>query len=948
MARAPHKYDLTSVNALAEFDRMQWTYEPTGEDEVRVICPAHSDDNPSASFNVKVNRWNCKACGAKGDIVTFMAYALKVDRKTILADLSKRYQISSYVSIDPSIVESYHDEIWASGPLLKKLRDRGITDDMIREARLGFDNGRITIPVYDKQGRIVNVRRYLPGAPSAEKMKNTVGYNRPAIYRVKDVQFDTVWICAGEMKALVVGGLLNSHKVGAISSSAGENVWQPEWSQELAGKLVYICMDIDNTGRTMSRKIARQVSRFASKVKIITLPLNPGVYPKGDVNDYVGQEKAGDQDLIKLMNDSVEFVLTEIAAQEEEEKDVDVRDVTDAENVGHRVRFNGMFSAMDVTPYYVPHEVLVGCDKEQPNCAVCPIRPMDQNVDTGRCETVIDPTSRYVLEIAGSASSKQADAIRLALGIPPCKSVSFAVRTYNAFTDVRITSQIEISDHRAGTINVPALIRVDSPELNSPYQISGRVFPHPKNQQAIVLSDNCKEGVDSLTSFAPSEDEMRSLEVFNPEEWTEESLDKKLTEINDDMSANVTRIFERRDMHVALDLAWHSPLRIPFDGASINGWLNVLVIGDSSQGKSETVIRLRDHYGLGERVDCKNATVAGLLGGLQQLGNRWFVTWGVIPTHDRRLVVLEEVKGASVEVIGKLTDMRSSGVAEIPKIERRRTCARTRLVFISNPRGNRRMASFNFGVEAIHDLIGSMEDVRRFDLGVVVSNEQIDVDRINVLSRERPAIPHRFQSNLSRRLILWAWTLPEDRIAFDDGVEAATIACATDMCKRYDESFPLVDRGTMRFKFARLAASLAARTFSNVNGHLLIRRCHVDWVRNYVDRMYSDSSFGYADFSRAMRLTNEVIDPKEVMQELADTKHPLDLIRQLLHRDSITVLDITDWSEMDFDDARSLMSLLVRKHCLVREKREYVKTPGFIDLLKTLQYDYTKYRDKEF
>ena len=74
-------------------------------------------------------------------------------------------------------------------------------------------------------------------------------------------------------------------------------------------------------------------------------------------------------------------------------------------------------------------------------------------------------------------------------------------------------------------------------------------------------------------------------------------------------------------------------------------------------------MRLMDHYKLGARHECKNATSAGLLGGLQQLGSRWFVSWGIIPMHDKRLVVLEEIKGTPIEVLAKLTDMRSSGIA---------------------------------------------------------------------------------------------------------------------------------------------------------------------------------------------------------------------------------------------------------------------------------------------
>src|SRR6185369_9196392 len=39
--------------------------------QVYFCCPAHEDDDPSASFNINEGVWNCKssACGARGDAI---------------------------------------------------------------------------------------------------------------------------------------------------------------------------------------------------------------------------------------------------------------------------------------------------------------------------------------------------------------------------------------------------------------------------------------------------------------------------------------------------------------------------------------------------------------------------------------------------------------------------------------------------------------------------------------------------------------------------------------------------------------------------------------------------------------------------------------------------------------------------------------------------------------
>ncbi len=355
---------------------------------------------------------------------------------------------------------------------------------------------------------------------------------------------------------------------------------------------------------------------------------------------------------------------------------------------------------MDDNPYLVAKTTDVWCTRDQPSCAQCPIRREDPD-ERGFVEMELLPTSQAILSLVSASNRGQHAALKEGLGVPHrCKVVEFKVRDHYKVTDVRLSPQLTVSGEGSGNIMQPALIVGQDLDLNVPYEIAGRVYPHPANQRATLVIDEVDETVDSLSTFKPEREELETLAVFRPEEQTVESIEAKLEAIYDDLAANVTRIYDRPNLHFAYDLAFHSPLFLRLAGREINGWVNVMVAGDSAQGKSETFLRLQQHYALGERVECKNATVAGLLGGLQQLGTRWFVSWGVIPTHDRRLVCLEEVKGAPVEVLGKLTDMRSSGVAEIPKFERRRAHSRTRLIWISNPRGNRTVASYSFGVEA--------------------------------------------------------------------------------------------------------------------------------------------------------------------------------------------------------------------------------------------------------
>lgn len=434
------------------------------------------------------------------------------------------------------------------------------------------------------------------------------------------------------------------------------------------------------------------------------------------------------------------------------------------------------------------------------------------------------------------------------------------------------------------------------------------------------------------------------MSVFWPDEWSVDGLERLLGGIYSDFEANVTRIFQRHDLHLSVDLVYHSPLLLEFDGKTIKGWAEALIVGDSSQGKSEVTCGsngpggLMSHYGLGEKIECKNATVAGLLGGLQKSGERWFVSWGVIPTHDKRLVILEELKGASQEVFSKLTDMRSSGFAEIPKIEKRKTHARTRLIALSNPRSDMKLRQYNYGIQAVKELIGALEDIRRFDFVHLVSSDEMNEVEINKLQTFRPQVPHVYTSELCRKLVLWAWTRKRDEVIFTEEATAAVLEAANYFCGKFTDAIPIVDKGSMRYKIARLSAALAARTFccSEDFSTLYVLPCHVEYITRFLDRNYSSSVFGYADFTTAIKATTELEEPEVIRAKISTLPFPKDIIKNMLASNDMDIHDLQDWCGWERDEAQSLLSFFVRKHGVTRDGRKYRKTAPFISLLKEM------------
>ena len=922
----------SEISVLAELEHYQIAYHWAGEDEVKIACPFHSDVEPSCNVNIHKRYFNCHAasCGRHGDIITLLAGFMKTTRSVIMEELSTRYELDDTKIVEPDVVERWHEDIWRAEPLLAELRKRAVSDDVIKRRKLGTHNGRVTIPVPNSSGDWVNVRQYLPGAPGDQKMRNMRGRGAVRWYPIDQLKYQAIVLCGGELKSLVAGEQLNKHGFGCIWPTQGEKLIPPNLLRDLAGKEVYVCLDIDKGGRTATEQLCRSLHPLASQLCDIVLPLDIDRFPKGDINDFVAQGG----ELLPLLEKAELWAPSE--ANKFEETDPEVIHLSQAANAryaGKRVAITGIPTQMDTAPFVVPKDVTVKCDKSLKECPICPVWPSMDGKFTVHTE------SPAILEMVSAPKRVIHDALVGAVGIPrSCRVCSFEATSYYNCEDTRLSPQLEITERAADQKLQPAICVGEGLQLNEPYKLVGRMYPHPATQQSTLLISKYEQTRDALSTYAPTSEELAVLDVFRPAKWSPDAIQTRLDDLYSDLELHVTRIWRRRDMHLAIDLAYHSPLLLWLDGHAEKGWTEVLIVGDSAHGKTEASKKMMTHYGLGERIECKNATVAGLLGGLQQTGTRWFASWGILPTHDKRLVILEELKGAPVEVISKLTDMRSSGIAELSKILKQRTHARTRILAISNPRFDRDIASYGYGIEAIKELIGGLEDVRRFDMCLIVAKSEVDANEINEMHGTPNGVPGKYTGELCRALILWAWTRNPSQCVVTPDVAAVIRSESTRLAGLFTDQIPVVDRGSMRLKLMRLSASLAARTFSTNDDRqsLALRDCHVRYMSQYLERVYSTPAFGYREFTQAVSSVEDLMDPQTIVAQLQALPFPYDFIESLLRTERIEQQDLQDWTGWDRVQSSTLLSLLVRKRALKRDGRNYRKTGSFIVFLREL------------
>ena len=280
-------------------------------------------------------------------------------------------------------------------------------------------------------------------------------------------------------------------------------------------------------------------------------------------------------------------------------------------------------------------------------------------------------------------------------------------------------------------------------------------------------------------------------------------------------SRNVTKIFDRPDLHIAVDLAYHSAPAFTFNREFIHrGMLDILILGDTRCGKGFVTERLQKYYGLGEIASGENCSFAGLIGGIQQIAGRWLITWGLIPLNHKRIVIIDEVSSMSEADINKMSRVRSEGVAEISKILRESTVANTRLIWLANPRSGRPIVTYNTGVEALKELIGANEDISRFDFAMTVAANEVDTEIINTIAEYDTSDKRKYPAELCKNLVLWVWSRKDDQIKFTSSSVKKIIEISKKLGDKYSSSIPLVQVENIRIKVAKISAAIAGRTFS--------------------------------------------------------------------------------------------------------------------------------------
>lgn len=418
------------------------------------------------------------------------------------------------------------------------------------------------------------------------------------------------------------------------------------------------------------------------------------------------------------------------------------------------------------------------------------------------------------------------------------------------------------------------------------------------------------------------------------------NMQEKLAERYTDLASNVTSIVGRSLLLRSIDLTYHSPLNFTFDGQPITrGGLDILIAGEPKCGKTASVERLMRHYQNGEMVAGECISQAGLVGGVASNNGMRYVKWGKIPHNDQGLIAIDEMSTLPHEVIASFSNLRSAGIAEVTKIESDRENARTRKIWISNPRFEKSFNDAAHPVEIIRNIVGRSEDIARFDIILGVRND--DVKPSDIYEARQIFIENKLTSQLCHAYVKYAWdNWRDEKVQFTKEAVRAVYDVAQYQIDSWATDFPMIVPSEQHEKVARLAAALAVILYAvtPAGDRLIVTEEHVNETRVFMDQLYNDKGLNYARYASVYQKRNKrTYDANEmILSAMRKLPYYSDVIRIAYSSDHITSAQIADEiPDIQTAQAKQVIAYLRQWGLISKNKIGYIKTQAFNHILQT-------------
>ena len=852
---------------MASFFEYYFSEYDFSKRETAVCCPfphrtesglEYTETRPSAHINLDKGLFHCKVCDKGLSETSFIAELFGCSYESAIKIAKMFTSKEDKYTWDKSTQLTDH---------IKELcLSLGISEKVIEELDIRTELGdEIAFPVF-MYNKLVDVRSYRPH-DRANKIRSKVGTTSGLIIPF-DLWIDTPknkWtiLCAGEKDMAVT----RSQGFNAITLTGGEKAL-PKLLSVFKNRKVAICYDNDETGIAGARALASYLFKVAAEVRVVTSFHKTCTEHGEDLTDYFTKYKKTKEDLQKCIIETPSFTLEEAKEEQLKRKPlITLLEASKPQYINRVVQSNVQVvatfeKAMPVPTTIYAKKINSSGDLKYNQMAVGEERTWELSENT--CQDVLKLIDNNFSE------AQIRDNIRELLGISKQeRDIKVEKPTKDTVYECNVTDLFEATSRDIATIEFTAYVLKKRLESGKKYLITYKLVPHPyKGQQLTMIILDVEEACDSVSNFHITEEVKKNLNKFKNLEGT---CKEKLNTL-----AEMAKAYIGYDGYntliQAIDLSFHTVLEFNFGAfKNVRGYLDTLIVAESRVGKSSTAEALQRLYGLGAFTSLagNSATIPGIIGGSTKVNGNYQTRAGLIPMNHRGLVIFEELAKCNTNLVKELTDIRSSNQVRIARVSGTLTLpALVRMITLTNVKNTtnkiKPINSYPNGVDILVELIGSPEDIARYDLMLVLGeqgNRTIDPfwEPIN------PFEPEAYQTR-----IRWIWSRTVDQIIIDKEIGHYILEKCNELNQEYDSHIKIFGTEAWK-KVTRLAIAIAGYTVSTDETYekIIITKEHVDTAIDYLISCYDNSTFKLKEYVTTERLYNTIDDDGvKLLQEL--------------------------------------------------------------------------------
>ena len=464
-------------------------------------------------------------------------------------------------------------------------------------------------------------------------------------------------------------------------------------------------------------------------------------------------------------------------------------------------------------------------------------------------------------------------------------------------------------------------------ESGKKYRATYKLVPHPyKGQALIMIILDVEDSSDSVSNFSVTEDVKKNLNIVKNMPGTVKERIDMLTE----MFKGVLGYNGYNQLIQTFDLAYHTVLEFNFGMfKNVRGYLDTLIVAESRVGKSTTAEALQKLYGLGTFTSLagSSATIAGLIGGSNKVNGSYQTRAGIIPQNHKGLMIFEELAKSNNNILRELTDIKSSNQVRITRVNGTLNLpALVRMITLTNVKGGdqaRSIASYPNGIDILMELIGTPEDIARFDMALILGSR----GNTTVDPYWKPLEPLPEQVYKDR--IRWVWSRHAEQIIITEEVGRYILECCNSLNKDYDCYIKIFGTEAWK-KVSRLAIAVAGYLVSTDSeyNNIVVQKEHVDFAVQFYKELYDNDTFRLKEYVIQERKYNTIDENGiELLNELFISTPSL--LLQLNQSSASNRANLMAATGLKQDDFNVVMNKLVRGLFVRYQAHDIVPTERF-------------------